>query len=273
MNKAGAVVLNYKNYEETINCVKSLLEQDFPDLHIAVVDNGSNNESEAVLRETFGKSENVSFVMLNDNLGFAKGNNAGIEFLRKKGCEFIFVVNSDIVFSEKNIVSQAVSDCESGVGVINFPTVRSNGERECSTKFSKKYVNLRIMKQLLTVEFKYLFNIGKSEKKNDTPKTEEIPAKSTIDVSKVNTNEYVVTGCAYCLTPSYFEKYDGLFGGTFLYFEEYALIIQLSRGHLNTMEMKTAPLIHKHGASSTNVRTDVARKSARKVLGYAVWGK
>ena len=49
MEKIGVVVLNYKNYNETINCVNSLLGQSNVDLEIVIVENGSNNDSEKVL--------------------------------------------------------------------------------------------------------------------------------------------------------------------------------------------------------------------------------
>lgn len=278
MYRVGVVVLNYINYSETVNCVNSILIQDYPDLRIVIVDNGSNNESETILRETFETYKNVSLLAVEKNLGFAKGNNVGINFLRKEGCEFVLVINSDIIFSEKDIISHGISEWEDGVGLVNFPTNRSNGVEECRTKFSKKYLRLRIIKQLLIVEFKYMFHIGKNQKKgtantDSAEITNTTKTASNTTTTKRDINEYVVTGCAYGLTPSYFNKYDKLYDRTFLYFEEDALIIQLHVGHLDTMQVGTAPLIHKHGASSDNVRTDIARQSARIVLRMAILGK
>ena len=41
----GIVVLNYKNFHETIECVKSILLQKDVFFNIVIVDNGSSNES------------------------------------------------------------------------------------------------------------------------------------------------------------------------------------------------------------------------------------
>lgn len=41
----AVIVLNYGNYQDTIDCVRSLLNQDYSSLHIVIVENGSKNES------------------------------------------------------------------------------------------------------------------------------------------------------------------------------------------------------------------------------------
>ena len=47
------VVLNYRNYRDTVECVRALERLDYPSFEIVIVDNDSRNESEDVLRETF----------------------------------------------------------------------------------------------------------------------------------------------------------------------------------------------------------------------------
>ena len=67
-NKVGIVLVNYKNYKVTIECLKSLQKIDnFNECEIYVVDNGSNNHSEIELEK---EKEIISFVLivLNKNL-------------------------------------------------------------------------------------------------------------------------------------------------------------------------------------------------------------
>ena len=49
----GIVILNYLNYKDTLECVKSLLGQSYKAFYIVIVDNHSANESYQVLRNNF----------------------------------------------------------------------------------------------------------------------------------------------------------------------------------------------------------------------------
>ncbi len=94
-NKVGIVLVNYKNYKVTIECLKSLQKIDnFNECEIYVVDNGSNNHSEIELEK---EKEIISFVLivLNKNMGFAYGNNVGIKKALENGCNYILLLNND----------------------------------------------------------------------------------------------------------------------------------------------------------------------------------
>lgn len=49
--KVGIIVLNYKNWNDTIECLESLQQIDYPDYQIIVVDNGSGDESIEKIKE------------------------------------------------------------------------------------------------------------------------------------------------------------------------------------------------------------------------------
>jgi GT2 family glycosyltransferase len=63
--------------------------QDYPKLEIIVVDNGSNDNSEQVVK----RFENMTFLKLNNNLGFSGGNNAGGKIANG---EYYFFLNNDV---------------------------------------------------------------------------------------------------------------------------------------------------------------------------------
>lgn len=48
--KVAIVILNYMNYQETMSCVESALQQKNVKFHIVVVDNGSSNDSYSILK-------------------------------------------------------------------------------------------------------------------------------------------------------------------------------------------------------------------------------
>ena len=74
--RVAIVVLNYRNYRDTVECVRSLERMDYPDLEVVIVDNDSPNESERVLRETFPLH---TLIQSGANRGYAAGNNVGDE--------------------------------------------------------------------------------------------------------------------------------------------------------------------------------------------------
>ena len=57
--------------------------QDYEDIQIVIVDNGSGNGSAEKLREHFAARQRVHIVESPENLGFARGNNLGIRYARE----------------------------------------------------------------------------------------------------------------------------------------------------------------------------------------------
>lgn len=90
--RVGAVVLNWRHSQDTVRCVESLLEGDYPDLFPVIVDNDSGDGSEERLRAAF---PGVPFVQTGANLGYAGGNNRGIERALADGAEYVLVLNND----------------------------------------------------------------------------------------------------------------------------------------------------------------------------------
>lgn len=98
------VILNYNGYEDTIECLASLLKVDYPDFQIVLVDNGSVNQSVKEIRQWARGHEELlvkrKFIILEnkENSGFARGNNLGIRYaLSHFNSEYILVLNNDTV--------------------------------------------------------------------------------------------------------------------------------------------------------------------------------
>src|SRR5262245_20955955 len=71
------VILNWKNFEDTLACLASLEQAELPGADILVVDNGSRNGSVEAIRSRFAS---VPLIENSANLGFAGGNNVGIRY-------------------------------------------------------------------------------------------------------------------------------------------------------------------------------------------------
>lgn len=88
------VTVNYRQAKATCELLKSIQKNSYQNLEVIVVDNGSLEDNSRV----FGRAyPGVIVIRSIENLGFAGGNNLGIE---QTSGEFVFFVNNDTVFTD-----------------------------------------------------------------------------------------------------------------------------------------------------------------------------
>ena len=66
-NGVGIVILNYRNYQLTLECADSFLMQSGVEKQIVIVDNGSPNESYDILLEHYKDNPYVNVISLKNN--------------------------------------------------------------------------------------------------------------------------------------------------------------------------------------------------------------
>lgn len=86
------VVLNWNGRQDTLDCLRSLSSLDYPHARLLVVDNGSEDGSEEAFRRA---RPDLEILQTGANLGFAGGNNQGIERALQLGAEYVLVLNND----------------------------------------------------------------------------------------------------------------------------------------------------------------------------------
>ena len=95
-----AIVLNWSNYDVTADCLRSLLHSDYGNLNILLVDNASSDDSFERLRASF---PNIESLQTGKNVGYAGGNNRGIEQVLKGTVEYVLILNNDTVLDPQAI--------------------------------------------------------------------------------------------------------------------------------------------------------------------------
>jgi len=93
---ATLIILTWNRWELTKNCLDSLRETQLDNVEVLVVDNGSTDET----REQLSELDWVQTLFLPENLGFVRGNNAGIEAADPDSD--IVLLNNDIVFTQND---------------------------------------------------------------------------------------------------------------------------------------------------------------------------
>lgn len=90
--KVFIILLNYKGYEDTMACIKSLRKVEYENYNVVIVDNFSNDGSYEKL-----KVENPECIVLqaDENKGFSAGNNIGIRYAMEHGADYVMLLNND----------------------------------------------------------------------------------------------------------------------------------------------------------------------------------
>jgi hypothetical protein len=88
------VVVNYNGAAFVDEFARSLAGIDYPNLHVVVVDNGSQDGSAEVIESA--RSGAVA-LRCPENLGTAGGNNAGFRYCLEQGFDYVLVLNNDTV--------------------------------------------------------------------------------------------------------------------------------------------------------------------------------
>jgi len=91
----AVLILNWNRAEDTIHCVHSVQKWLPPGDSIWIIDNNSVAEDRARLQQIL--SDKVNFIFSDTNLGFAGGNNLGLQAVLTSGYEAVLLLNNDAI--------------------------------------------------------------------------------------------------------------------------------------------------------------------------------
>lgn len=97
------IILSWNERKFTVNCLNSIKKNTRGDYKIIVVDNGSQDGSQDIIKKKFPK---VDLIELKKNYGFSGGNNIGIKYASKKyNPEYYYFLSND-TFVKKDFLSK-----------------------------------------------------------------------------------------------------------------------------------------------------------------------
>ena len=97
MTEVSVVIPTYNRESVVVNAIRSVLSQSFQDFEIVVVDDGSQDSTETVLKEM--KDSRIIYIQHSKNLGTAQARNTGIK--NSKGKYVAFLDSDDEWLPEK----------------------------------------------------------------------------------------------------------------------------------------------------------------------------
>jgi GT2 family glycosyltransferase len=109
------VVVNWNGWGDTLDCLASLREQEYGNLQIVVVDNGSTDDSVERIRSSFPEAR---LIETGKNLGFPSGCNVGLRVALAGSAEFVWLLNNDTICPAdtlRKLVRRAMASSEAGL--------------------------------------------------------------------------------------------------------------------------------------------------------------
>jgi GT2 family glycosyltransferase len=112
--KVAVIVLNWNNAADTLRCLHSLSQLDYEAHHVIVVDNGSSDGSVATIEASY---PGVTILQSQENLGYAGGNNLGTNYALRRGFDYFWLLNDDVIAAPDSLSAlmvQATAEPKAG---------------------------------------------------------------------------------------------------------------------------------------------------------------
>lgn len=101
------ILLNYNQNDYTIKCVNSLLKSNYTNFKIFLIDNGSTRENEKELVSNLPVDERLIYNRIEDNIGYGKGTNYGLEKALELDPKYYLIMNNDTII-DPNAIDELV---------------------------------------------------------------------------------------------------------------------------------------------------------------------
>lgn len=250
------VILHYIAYEETIDCIESIIKNVKGDKHIIVVDNASPNNSGKQLKKMYQDNSLVTVLLSDSNLGFAKGNNIGYKYaVDYHNPEFIVVMNNDMVIEQESFIDEIKKSYNEYKYAIMGPDIFSTKINNHQNPQTRKILSLKELKQkyyklVLKYKLKSIIYLKSKIKKNIT----------NIEQNNVIKDNYVkdivinplLHGSCYVFSQLFISSNKDMcfFDKTFMYMEAEILHYIANRDKLKMIYYPYAKVIHHEDVST-----------------------
>ncbi len=89
-----AIIVSYNLKNDTLECLESMQQVTYPNLHTVLVDNASSDGTVSAVRSLHPE---VTIIEAETNLSYFGGNNLGIEYALNQKADYVFILNNDMI--------------------------------------------------------------------------------------------------------------------------------------------------------------------------------
>jgi GT2 family glycosyltransferase len=269
--KIGFVFTNFNSSSYTKDLVISLRQfnsqNNYP---IIIVDNDSNEENIALLKLIEKENNNVHLILSGINLGYFKGLNVGIKYIRENliGVDYLVVGNNDLIFPRDFVESiSKTKEIFEKYPVISPNIITTDGVHQNPhvikniSKFREFIYDLYFLNYYVAILIKGIAKVTKRFSNRRDREQHEI-AQSI----------YSGYGACYILSPLFFDFFDSLWAPTFLMGEEFFLSKQLESENFKVYYEPSIFVEHQLHSTMNLVPSkkvwDIAKKSHKEYRKY-----
>jgi len=108
------ILLNYNNWQDTVECVVSLNNSGVNNSNIIIIENCSIDDSVEKLN---ARVPGVKIIQSAKNLGFTGGNNVGIKYALENNFDYAIILNNDTIIESKDSIKTLVEEMDSNPAV------------------------------------------------------------------------------------------------------------------------------------------------------------
>ena len=246
----GYVILHYQSIEITKKCVDKLLmfSKNNP---IIIVDNCSPNGSGKQLEKMYSKFINITVIINEENQGFAKGNNLGYQYIKRKySLNYVVVMNNDIMIEDNDfavIIEQFMEKNEVDVCGPDMVTLKGNHQNPLQLKpYTSKYLQRRVRAdkiKVLLLRTRLFWKLYENYKK-----TNKIPIRT----KQPTVFDCILHGSCIIYGPEYIKREQNAFLPiTYMYNEEAILYDYLVHKGYKTGYCSDVTILHMEGVSTS----------------------
>jgi len=228
MPKVTLIVLNHNSLnkfgEEAYKYLESIVNTEYDNLEIVIVDNGSTDGSIDEIEKRFENLNNVKIVRSRANLGYAGGNNLGFK-LYGRGSKYVAFINNDVEV-ESDWLKKIIEVME------NDPKIAAAQPKILQLKRRELIDSLGGLIDRLGRAYDLFHNLG--DKKNITKPFEVFYAR----------------GAAIIIRSEVFDKLGGFDPDYFIYYEETDLCWRMRLLGYRVITVPTSKIYHLGGGTT-----------------------
>ncbi|MCJ7734677.1 MAG: glycosyltransferase family 2 protein [Anaerolineales bacterium] len=234
------VILNWNNYPDTKKCLDSLSKLTYQNTKVILVDNGSQDGSNRLLKEEY---PDITVLESAKNIGFAGGNNLAIKHALENDCQYILLLNNDTEVIEENFLTKLVEEFQnnSHIGAVGPKVLQGDGHTE-STILPYPSLGHTIWNTLGM----YVPNLEQ---------------RKSVDS---------VTGCCVLVRSEALERVGLLDENYFMYAEETEWFYRMRNAGWKVIFLPVESIVHKGGASSMKLENQAVYIERRANVVYTL---
>ena len=214
------IIINYNNWKDTIDCIKSLMNVGVNSSNILLIENASTNDSFERLKAELTE---INIIRTDKNLGFTGANNLGILYAVEHNNDYAILLNNDTII-ENNSINILVNEMETNSEVsIGTGRIFYYPDKDIIWYNGGKLVYWRG----LAIHYDY----GKKI--------------STENLKNISTNINFISGCYMCIRLRDYEKLGLLNEKFFLYLDDVEYSVRAVKNNIKMKYFPNSVIYHK----------------------------